>query len=66
MDRQFCLHIVAPDMLNVRTEQRKVHRVPLLGVYAHPEFVISHGKTYIWDTEGGKYLDFSAGIAVNS
>jgi len=45
----------------VRSEQRKVCRAPL------PEFVILHGKgSYIWDTKGKKYLDFSAGIAVNS
>lgn len=48
-------------------EKSKVPRAPLLGVYARPEFVISHGKgSYVWDTEGRKYLDFSAGIAVNS
>ncbi|KAF9468984.1 acetylornithine aminotransferase [Collybia nuda] len=39
----------------------------LLGVYARPDFVLSHGKgSYVWDTEGRKYLDFSAGIAVNA
>lgn len=28
---------------------------------------MSHGKgAYIWDTEGRRYLDFSAGIAVNA
>ena len=48
-------------------EKSKVPRAPLLSVYARPEFVISHGKgSYVWDTEGRKYLDFSAGIAVNS
>jgi len=53
--------------LYVRTEQSKMPRAPLLGVYARPDFVISHGKgSYVWDTEGRKYLDFSAGIAVNS
>ena len=37
-------------------------QTPLLGVYARPEFVISHGKvSYSWDTE-----DFSAEIAVDS
>ncbi|XP_006459912.1 hypothetical protein AGABI2DRAFT_191698 [Agaricus bisporus var. bisporus H97] len=45
----------------------KVPNAPLLPVYARPEFVLSHGKgSYIWDTEGRKYLDFSAGIAVNA
>ncbi|KAK0468112.1 acetylornithine and succinylornithine aminotransferase [Desarmillaria tabescens] len=39
----------------------------LLPVYARPDFVLSHGKgSYVWDTEGRKYLDFSAGIAVNA
>lgn len=36
-------------------------------MYARPDFVLSHGKgSYVWDTEGRKYLDFSAGIAVNA
>ncbi|KAE9386804.1 PLP-dependent transferase, partial [Gymnopus androsaceus JB14] len=39
----------------------------LLPVYARPDFVLSHGKgSYVWDTEGRKFLDFSAGIAVNA
>ncbi|KAF5393776.1 hypothetical protein D9757_000246 [Collybiopsis confluens] len=39
----------------------------LLPVYARPDFVLSHGKgSYVWDSEGRKYLDFSAGIAVNA
>lgn len=47
--------------------QSKVPKAPLLPVYARPEFVLSHGKgSYIWDTEGRRYLDFSAGIAVNA
>lgn len=29
--------------------------------------MLAHGKgSYVWDTEGKKYLDFSAGIAVNA
>lgn len=29
--------------------------------------MLSHGKgSYVWDTEGRKFLDFSAGIAVNA
>lgn len=44
-----------------------VPKAPLLPVYARPNFVLSHGKgSYVWDTEGRKYLDFSAGIAVNA
>ncbi|KAI0347488.1 acetylornithine aminotransferase [Trametopsis cervina] len=39
----------------------------LLPVYARPNFVLSHGKgAYVWDTDGNRYLDFSAGIAVNA
>lgn len=39
----------------------------ILPVYARPPFILSHGKgAYVWDTEGRKYLDFSAGIAVNA
>ncbi|KII95867.1 hypothetical protein PLICRDRAFT_170466 [Plicaturopsis crispa FD-325 SS-3] len=39
----------------------------LLPVYARPEFVLSHGHgSWVWDTDGRKYLDFSAGIAVNA
>ncbi|KAF5322529.1 hypothetical protein D9619_000988 [Psilocybe cf. subviscida] len=39
----------------------------MLPVYERPPFVLSHGKgSYVFDTEGRKYLDFSAGIAVNA
>lgn len=39
----------------------------LLPVYIRPDFIVSHGKgSYLWDTEGNKFLDFSAGIAVNA
>ncbi|KAG5654493.1 hypothetical protein H0H81_001992 [Sphagnurus paluster] len=39
----------------------------LLPVYARPDFILSHGKgSYVWDTDGRKFLDFSAGIAVNA
>ncbi|KAJ7068045.1 acetylornithine aminotransferase [Mycena amicta] len=39
----------------------------LLPVYARPNFVLSHGHgSYVYDTEGRRYLDFSAGIAVNA
>ncbi|KIJ70355.1 hypothetical protein HYDPIDRAFT_78013, partial [Hydnomerulius pinastri MD-312] len=39
----------------------------LLPVYARPPFVLSHGRgSWAWDTEGRKFLDFSAGIAVNA
>jgi len=39
----------------------------LLPVYARPDFVLSHGKgAWVWDVDGRKFLDFSAGIAVNA
>lgn len=39
----------------------------LLPVYARPSFVLSHGAgSYVYDTTGKRYLDFSAGIAVNA
>lgn len=39
----------------------------MLPVYDRPNFVLSHGKgSYVWDTDGNKYLDFTAGIAVNA
>ncbi|KAJ7117359.1 acetylornithine aminotransferase [Mycena crocata] len=39
----------------------------MLPVYARPDFVLSHGAgSYVYDTAGKKYLDFSAGIAVNA
>ena len=39
----------------------------LLPVYARPDFVLSHGLgAWVWDVDGRKFLDFSAGIAVNA
>jgi acetylornithine/N-succinyldiaminopimelate aminotransferase len=39
----------------------------LLGSYARPDFVLSHGKgMYVYDLEGRRYLDFVGGIAVNA
>ena len=39
----------------------------LLPVYARPDFVLEKGKgCWVWDVDGNKYLDFTAGIAVNS
>ncbi|KAK9366685.1 pyridoxal phosphate-dependent transferase [Lipomyces kononenkoae] len=38
-----------------------------LTTYARPGLILSHGKgCHIWDVEGQKYLDFTAGIAVNA
>jgi acetylornithine aminotransferase len=39
----------------------------LLPVYARPEIILAKSKgAYVWDVEGKRYLDFCAGIAVNS
>ena len=39
----------------------------ILPVYARPPLVLDHGKgSWVWDCDGRKYLDFSAGIAVNA
>jgi acetylornithine aminotransferase len=36
-------------------------------VYARPPFVLVRGEgPVVWDTQGQRYLDFSAGIAVNA
>lgn len=37
----------------------------LVGTYARPDIVLSHGDgVWLWDTAGRKYLDFGSGIAV--
>ncbi|KAJ1941149.1 acetylornithine aminotransferase [Linderina pennispora] len=37
----------------------------ILKTYARPELTLSHGKgSYVYDTAGKEYLDFTAGIAV--
>lgn len=39
----------------------------MLQNYGRPELVIEHGEgAYLYDTEGRRYLDFVAGIAVNA
>ncbi|NJN16919.1 MAG: aspartate aminotransferase family protein [Oscillochloris sp.] len=39
----------------------------VLQTYAKPDFVIERGEgVYLYDTEGRRYLDFVAGIAVNA
>jgi len=43
------------------------HSKYVLNTYARPSFILSHGKgMYLFDTESRKYLDFTAGIAVNA
>ncbi|KAJ2780179.1 acetylornithine aminotransferase [Coemansia interrupta] len=37
----------------------------MVNTYSRPEIVLSHGKgSYVYDTDGKEYLDFTAGIAV--
>ena len=39
----------------------------ILPIYARPSIVLDHGKgSWVWDCDGRKYLDLSAGIAVNA
>jgi acetylornithine/N-succinyldiaminopimelate aminotransferase len=39
----------------------------VMGVFGPPPLVLSHGEgCYVWDVDGKRYLDFLAGIAVNS
>ncbi|HEX6290642.1 MAG TPA: acetylornithine transaminase [Herpetosiphonaceae bacterium] len=38
-----------------------------VNVYSRPSFVLDHGKgVEVWDTDGRRYLDFVAGVAVNA
>ena len=60
---------VYPNFTNAKQDQDVIDRGNkyILPVYARAPFVLSHGKgSWIWDTAGRKYLDFSAGIAVNA
>ncbi|KAJ1311019.1 hypothetical protein OPQ81_009525 [Rhizoctonia solani] len=39
----------------------------IVNTYARPPFILQRGKgSWVWDTTDRKYLDFSAGIAVNA
>jgi predicted acetylornithine/succinylornithine family transaminase len=39
----------------------------LVGLYAQPELVLARGQgSWVWDEDGRRYLDFTAGIAVNA
>ncbi len=40
---------------------------PLVGLYAQPDLVLARGDgCWVWDEEGTRYLDFTAGIGVNA
>lgn len=44
-----------------------VYNAPYPRIYGNEFTLLDHGKgCYIWDVEGKKYLDFGAGIAVNT
>jgi acetylornithine/N-succinyldiaminopimelate aminotransferase len=48
------------------TEVIEAERRVLLGTYARPGFVLTHGEgVHVFDKDGKRYLDFVAGIAVN-
>ncbi len=48
------------------TEIIEAERRVLLGTYARPKFVLTHGEgVHVFDKDGKRYLDFVAGIAVN-
>ncbi|MBE2221319.1 MAG: aspartate aminotransferase family protein, partial [Anaerolineae bacterium] len=50
----------APEIIQAEKEN-------VLQTYVRPEIVFSHGQgMYLFDTEGKKYLDFTAGIAVTA
>ena len=39
----------------------------MVPTYGRPPFVLDHGQgVEVWDTDGRRYLDFVAGIAVNA
>lgn len=43
------------------------YRARMMGTVTHPLAMLVRGKgCYVWDSEGKKYLDFLAGIAVNA
>ena len=59
------LHTATPDKLDQQwiTRYSDVH----MNVFGTPLRVMDHGQgTRIWDVDGNEYLDFLAGIAVNS
>ena len=43
------------------------HKTAMMGTFAAPLAVLERGEgTHVWDVDGKRYLDFLAGIAVNS
>ena len=59
-------HPISPVSPTVQASIDKINTY-ILPVYARPPFVLTKGKgSYVWDSEGRKFLDFSGGIAVNA
>ena len=59
--------IPAPEQASRTRETLALASDYILPVYARPPLVLDHGKgSWVWDCDGRKYLDFSAGIAVNA
>ena len=59
--------IPAPEPTSRTRETLALASDYVLPVYARPPLVLEHGKgSWVWDCDGRKYLDFSAGIAVNA
>ncbi|OAX35318.1 acetylornithine and succinylornithine aminotransferase [Rhizopogon vinicolor AM-OR11-026] len=57
----------APSQSSATTSTIALGEEYILPVYARPPFVLSHGSgSWVWDVDGRKFLDFSAGIAVNA
>ena len=61
-------HPIPDPNLGDRTHQTlALAKEYLLPVYARQPFVLDHGKgSWVWDCDGRKFLDFTAGIAVNA
>src|SRR5688572_14941308 len=54
-------------LMSVADELIATDQQYILQVYGRPNFVIARGEgCYLYDTEGRRYLDMVAGIAVNA
>ncbi len=60
---------ITPQETTMSTTQELIaqEKQYVLQTYKRPPFVLDHGEgVYLYDTDGKKYLDFTAGIAVNA
>jgi len=54
-------------MTETKTRLLDTARAHLYPNYRQPDLVMDRGQgVYVWDTDGKRYLDFYAGIAVNA